>query len=812
MRQSFKLLSARAPILATAAVLLVSGCTPSQDRARSYYDSGMKYFAQHDYVHAKIEFKNAIKIDRNALPAWQRLAEIDEVNQQWGELVLILRTLVSLKPSDGAAKVKLGTFLARAGSLDEALKLANATYEADNRNAAALALRAFIFFRRNETDAAVAEARKALAIDPANSSGLIVLAADRLAHGETKAALEFLDADSQAHAKDLGVLLFKLMIYQRTQDLQNVESVLQRLIEYYPEQIEYRKEMAKLYIYQHRNDEAERLLKEVVVASPTDSQARSDMVRFLYAIRGPAEARQELVRRIEAGGESFPYQMALAEIDLRQGSFADGVKLLGTLIKANGSSERLLAARIRLAEAYLSKGDSAAAEPLVSDILRKDSSGSDGLRLRASIRTQRGQLKGAISDLREALDNQSPTTPLLSVLLAMAYERDGSFDLAEQRLVDAVQVSNYSPRVTLYYIGFLRRRGRADRIENLLTEAAGRWPDNAQILSALATAVSLHGDPSGAQRGEAIPSDQEISDQLLGWGDYDEIRRGQDAYAATSAALPVARIVDPMFALVSAYVQTKQTDKATAFLKSTLKANPANAQAYALLGSLQLINNEPEQALMSYRRAIEVQPNSEIGYKALSDYYLRERKVDDATTVVRAGLEKLPNSVSLHLAMGGCLERAGDFEGAMAEYQHVLDKDPKSLVASNNLAYLLADRRTDKASLERASSLASALRKYPLPNFKDTLGWIAYRQGDFRAAVPLLEEAVAASPKLPTSHFHLAMTYLAIGGSGKASEQFKLALEETPDSELKTKILAGLQKAPGVHSVEASPGLPARSE
>ena len=132
----------------------------------------------------------------------------------------------------------------------------------------------------------------------------------------------------------------------------------------------------------------------------------------------------------------------------------------------------------------------------------------------------------------------------------------------------------------------------------------------------------------------------------------------------------------------------------------------------------------------------------------------------------------------------------------------------KSLVAANNLAYLLADRRTDKASLERASSLAAVLRKSPIANFKDTLGWIAYRQGDFRAAVPLLEEAVAAHPKVPAERFHLGMAYLAVGGSGKASEQFKMALEETPDSELKAKILAGLQKTSGVHAVAASPRLP----
>ena len=113
------------------------------------------------------------------------------------------------------------------------------------------------------------------------------------------------------------------------------------------------------------------------------------------------------------------------------------------------------AARVKLAEAYLSKNDSAAAEPIVSDILRKDSINSDGLRLRASIRTQHGELKGAVDDLREALNNQPRPTPFIAVLLALAYERVGSIGLAEQTLIGAVQASNYSPRVTLLYVGFL---------------------------------------------------------------------------------------------------------------------------------------------------------------------------------------------------------------------------------------------------------------------------------------------------------------------------------------------------------------------
>ena len=44
--------------------------------------------------------------------------------------------------------------------------------------------------------------------------------------------------------------------------------------------------------------------------NPSD-EANLDIVRFLYTTKGPDAARQELNDRIKAGGDVFPYQMAL---------------------------------------------------------------------------------------------------------------------------------------------------------------------------------------------------------------------------------------------------------------------------------------------------------------------------------------------------------------------------------------------------------------------------------------------------------------------------------------------------------------------
>ena len=109
------------------------------------------------------------------------------------------------------------------------------------------------------------------------------------------------------------------------------------------------------------------------------------------------------------------------------------------------------------------------------------------------------------------------------------------------------------------------------------------------------------------------------------------------------------------------------------------------------------------------------------------------------------------------------------------------------------LASLLADHRSDKASLDRASLLAASLQDSRIPQFKDTMGWVYYRRGDFRTAVTLLEPAAANLPGLALAHYHLGMCYSSLGQFEKAADQFKAALAADPDTELEMKIKNGMK-------------------
>jgi putative PEP-CTERM system TPR-repeat lipoprotein len=787
--------------LALIVALGLAGCGSAADRAQSHYQQGMKLLEQKDYVKAALEFRNAVKLKKDLLPAWRELSQIEERNQNWEAAAGILRTIVQLDPTDIEMRLRLGRLMLFGNALDEALKLVDAAGEAASQHAGALAFKAAVYLRLNDAVGAVREARSALEIDPVNVEALIVLAAERVVRGDTEGALLMLGRTDVADVKNIGVQIFKLAILERTGDVKQAEALLHKLIDAYPQEPGLRRQLVKFYVEQKRPDDAEREIRALAEIRPEDTEAALDVARFLNMVKGPGAARQELMARINAGGQVFQFQIALAELHFVEGHVEEAERLLESIAGKASSRAQALTAQVKLAEMHLNRKKVDAAESLVAKILKEDNRNINGLKLRARIRLDRGELDAAIADLRQGLNDQPRSTELMT-LLAVAYERGGKIELADKQFADAIKTSNFDSTIGLNYVSFLQRRGNVARAEDVLTELAGRQPNNVQILAALGNVRLARQNWMGAQEiAESIrrvSNDNALPNQILaaslsGRSRYDEsIGLLQSAYAAAPNSL------QPIFALVNTYVRADKADRAVAFLQTVLEKNPANAEAQVLLGSTQLIRNEPNEALNSFKKAIERQPKGELGYTALANFYIRQNNQSEALKVIQAGLREQPESFVLRLALAGVAELTGDYDAAIAEYERLLKQQPGSLVVANNLASLLSDHRADQASLDRAYALAASLRKADTPQFKDTLGWVHYQRGEHKAAVPLLEEAATALPTIALVRYHLGLTYVAIGENAKAAEQFNKALELAPnDNQLGEKVRTALRKTAG---------------
>jgi tetratricopeptide (TPR) repeat protein len=773
--------------------LVLAACGSPETRSQDYFGKGMALLKQGDDLNARVALSTSLKFNSNRIEAWRAVAGIDERTKAFSSLFQDLRRIVELDPKDIDARLRLARIMIANNGNAAALKLLDGATDQDKTRADYHALRATILLKTNDPQEAAREAERATGTEPANLDAIMVLATEQLARGDVAGALQRLDAVPAGSKDDPRITALKVMLYRKKGDLPQAEAALKRLIGVRPE---FRSQLVQLYVEEHRLDDAEKELRAIASANPTDTKAGLDLVRFLASFGSAGAAKGELSARIRAGGDVYAYQMALVDLDFLQGNSDEAVSLLNAIIK-EASPEHILAAKDKLAQIAISRRDVSAAEQIIADVLGKDARNTGALRLRAVIRIERGQWDSAIADLREALSNE-PTSPELVLLMATAYEGSGKPELAERQYADAAKFSGFDPAVALRYVAYLHGQGNLAQAEHVLLEIANRHPRNIQVLQTLAQVRLAQKNWAGAlavsDAVQALGDNRGIADQIKA-----AALAGQNKPDASLAALEAAHTaapdaVQPVLSLVAAYTRAGTPDKAETLLRDMLKKYPASAELLVLLGQTFVARGKGDDAKNSFQAAISQQPKDEAGYNALASYYVSQKNYDEAENIIQAGLKQRPDSVNLRLSAASLLIGKGNNDAAIPAYEAILKDQPHSLVAINNLASLLLDNRSDDESLKQAETLANTLKNSSVPQYQDTFGWAQYKRGNTADAARILEGVASKLPNLAAVRYHLGMSYLAAGRSDQAAEQFKAALNLEPDATaLKEKIRAAMK-------------------
>ncbi|WP_213773870.1 tetratricopeptide repeat protein [Bradyrhizobium sp. dw_78] len=778
-------------------MVLLAGCGTPDENAQTYYKQGLEQVAKHDDVAARGEFLKALKYKADKVDVWRALVGVDERTKAGPASVFgDLRRVVELDPNDLDARLKLAQMMLSGGGADAALKIIETAKEGDKPSAPLHALKALILLRTRDTAGAEREAQRAIAIDPSNIDATVLLASTRTANGDSDSALKMLNA-LPAQDNDPKISLVKVQAYARKGDLPQAEGLLKKLIADNPKETSLRGQLIQFYIASRDFDDAEHELRTVADAAPANSKAGMDLVRFLMTTKGSKAARSELETRIKGGGDVFDYQIALAEVNFADGDLSQAAQQLQDLANGAMAPERKVAAQARLAEMYVNKGNMAAAEPLIAEILQKDRRNTTGLRLRAAIAIQKEQFDSAIADLREALNDQ-PKSPDLLMLMATAYERSGKTELAERQYADALKVSGQNSDIALQYIAFLQRRSDLAHAEDVLNQVLTQNSRDTRLLAALAqlrlarqnwTGAMAVADAISKRDNGRVLSDEIRASALAGQNRIDEsLSALEDAHAAIPDA------VQPIGSLVTSYLKFGKADKAETLLQQMLKKFPDNAEFLVWMGQTKLAQNKPDDASQDFKTAMAKQPKDSSGYHALSDLYTRQKNYDGAMQVIQAGLKEQPDNINLRLTSAALEILKGDPGTAVSQYETLIKDQPNSPVVINNLASLILDSRSDKESLDRGIALAEKLKGASLPQFQDTYGWAQFKKGDYKSAIAILEPVVSSMSNSAVVHYHLGMSYAANGDTAKAGEQFKAALALEPDgTPLKTNILAAMK-------------------
>lgn len=785
--------------LILAATLGLSACQSSEEKAEDFFQSGMELLAAGDEDRALIQFRNVFDYNGFHLEARKTYADIllkrGEIQEAYGQYL----RLIEQYPDTLPVRQTLAETAFDLGDWSEVElhgRAAIALAPDDPRSKAiaiALAYRdATLAKNATEQERLASEAKALVTAHPANPLARRVVI-DRLMAGPTpEAAAPEIDAALALDTDSFVLNSMKLNILSRDVTADAFGAQLQTMVDLFPANTDLKQALISWYMSKGETDKAETFLRAEAAREGAGLPERLSVVQFLSAMRGREAARTELNSLITAGPdspESAVYRSLLATMDFEEGKADEAIAALDTILTDAPRTDQTRDIEVIFADMLGKSGQQDRADALIAKVLTEDPSNIGALKIRATRAIATDRIGNAIVDLRAAQD-QAPQDAEIMTLLAAAFQRDGSLDLAGEQLANAVRASGSAPEQSLRYAAFLRGQGRANVAETVLTDARRVSPDNPAILLALAELSVEAGNWAAAQNIAAnlrrldLPETQQAAQQvqaaiLLGQNRIDE---GLDLLADQASA--GQGDLRALALLISAQLRNGKTEEAQALLAAELAKTPDNLDLRLIQAQVDAILGNSTEAEATLRALIKEVPESEAPVRLLFGLLLGEGRVDEADVTLTAALVAQPESATLLWLQAGRLEARDDFDGAIAIYERLYAQNSSDPIIANNLASMLSTYRTDPESLDRATTIARRLRDTTVPAFQDTYGWIAYRRGDLQEALAYLEPAANALTNDPVVQFHLGRLYADLGRKDEAKVQLQKAIEIGGDRNL----------------------------
>ena len=558
-------------------------------------------------------------------------------------------------------------------------------------------------------------------------------------------------------------------------------------------------------------------IKNVLQKNPRSAEARFMLGKLLNDARQPADAEAELVRALEAGYDADLVMPMLArtlleqkkhklltetygQVELKGNDAAAELKTwVGTAhmnLDALGPAEAavasalqrvpdLLPALVLRARLKLLRGDLAAAQTLLDDVLARYAQSATAWLLQGDVFSRGGPDKepAALEAYRKSLAIRPELVAAhAGVLSLLIGQRD--FDGAARQWAVLKSVQPFQPQ-TFFFEGVLalqqEKFWRAREVSHMLLRFEPRNP------------------------------------RLLLLAGQAEMRLNSMAQAETllrKAMLEAPDASPPRRVLAEVYLRLGQADKAMNTLEPLLRASQPDGDVQALVGQAQLMRGDALAAEISFARAAKLKPDdkrirtsaalarlgrgqgdadfSELEAIAKSDTgtmadmalistRLKRRQFDAALKALDALAAKEPKLAVADYLRGRIALQRNDGPGARKAFEAALAKEPGYFAATASLAALdVVDGQSDAAK----GRFDAVLKQDPNhPQARLALAELAARRGASNTEVTKsLTDTLQANPADPGAHLALIDHLVKAGESTQALAAAQAGLAALPDN------------------------------
>jgi tetratricopeptide (TPR) repeat protein len=235
---------------------------------------------------------------------------------------------------------------------------------------------------------------------------------------------------------------------------------------------------------------------------------------------------------------------------------------------------------------------------------------------------------------------------------------------------------------------------------------------------------------------------------------YYRNRRGREAIEAAEKAVQADRnnieahkILSTIYTAMLGNGNNQQPppadtlNKAVREFEEIIRIDPAETQAYMMLGQLYQIRNEPDKAADVYKKYLGMEPGSEQGLVALAKLQIDAGNDQEAVALLQKFVAERPDSNTAHETLGQAYTNLQQFKEAAEAYRKALELDADNLELKKSRAQALffSDQLNESAVLYQ-----ELLRAEPDDGIALLrLGQIYRRQMKYALARQYMEKAIA---------------------------------------------------------------------
>lgn len=370
------------------------------------------------------------------------------------------------------------------------------------------------------------------------------------------------------------------------------------------------------------------------------------------------------------------------------------------------------------------------------------------------------------------LDKNKKSTEAMTALAALA-SRDNKPAEATAWLekANAVDPAAIAPAVNLVAQYLLA--GDNQKALSLARKLQVTNPDNPDLLDLLGKSQLASGERVNAvetykKLAVALPRSAQAQMQVAA------LQMMVNNPASAEEFLKTALAIQPDFpaaqlAQAEIYVRKGQFELASLIAWRLQRKYPKAAAGFQLEGDILMVQNKAAQALPVYEQAFGFNKSSELLIKTANALRLTGKQ-DEASKRLANWIQQNPEDMRALLFKAETLLADKQYKPAAAQLEAALQKQPKNIIALNNLA-LTYQQLQDQRALATAESAYELAKEQPV--VMDTLGWILVEMGDPKRGLEILQRASVQSPQARDIRYHLASAHFKNGNKAAAKKELE---------------------------------------